>query len=59
MSNSDDVGGGKPRAPHPNQTCLRCGGIASAVAMLASRQGKTFRMFRCNACEQISCLEDR
>ena len=39
--------------------CGRCGQSAAPIAMLDSRGGQTFHMFRCPSCEQISWLEDR
>jgi hypothetical protein len=40
-------------------SCGRCGGIPAAIAVLDSRNGRSFRMFRCAGCDDISWREER
>jgi hypothetical protein len=58
---SDLIGAGdssqKPPAPKL-PSCKYCGGIAAPMALLDSRQGKSFRLLRCLSCEKMSWSED-
>jgi len=55
VSSTRDAGRYKP--PH-HPTCNHCGGIARPVAILDSRQGKSFRLLRCLRCEKASWIEE-
>ena len=39
--------------------CSQCGQRMSALAILDSRKGKPFRLFRCGACEATSWVRER
>ena len=49
------------RAPNqiaPRSTCARCGWTSSVLAVLDSRGGKTFRLYKCFACAELSWSEE-
>ncbi|WP_155258697.1 hypothetical protein [Bradyrhizobium elkanii] len=47
----------KPLRPD-SYACFRCGGVASAMSILDSRQGKSYRLRRCVSCEKLSWAEE-
>lgn len=59
MSDLVGAGDGDRTPPPPNtNACKHCGGVTAQMAMLDSRQGKTFRLFRCITCEKMGWAEE-
>ncbi|WFU34531.1 hypothetical protein QA635_09070 [Bradyrhizobium brasilense] len=55
MNDLLNAGDGEHKPPRPHfQACFRCGGITSAMSILDSRQGKSYRLRRCLGCEKLS-----
>ena len=48
-----------PRLAPPPPHCSQCGGYTTALALLDSRDGHTFRLFRCTGCDATRWVRDR
>jgi hypothetical protein len=53
--NTGDVG---QRSPTPHSSCKHCGGMATRMEVLDSRQGKNYSLLRCLSCEKLSWTEE-
>jgi DNA-directed RNA polymerase subunit M/transcription elongation factor TFIIS len=40
-------------------TCSRCGGVSAAFAILDTRNGKVYRLFRCTSCGNTTWTEEQ
>jgi hypothetical protein len=58
VSDGLEIGKAAPPRAAPLMSCGRCGGIPIAVAILDSRKGTSFRMFRCAGCADITWREE-
>ena len=55
----DDGDGGRQRQPaQQQQACSKCGIAATALPILDTRNGKAFRLFRCDPFQSLSWLKD-
>lgn len=48
-----------PPLVQPSPHCSQCGGFVTALALLDSRNGHTFRLFRCDGCDATKWVRDR
>jgi hypothetical protein len=58
MSDSPGTGNPDDRGAARQQTCNHCGGITKPMAVLDSRKGKNYRLFKREPCAQLSWSEE-
>jgi hypothetical protein len=50
---------GQQRQPvQQQQACSTCGHIATAMPVLDTREGKNYRLFRCEPCQSLTWFEE-
>ena len=51
---------GQQRQPaQQQQACSKCGKIAMAMPVLDTRNGKNYRLFRCEPCQSLTWFEEQ
>ncbi len=58
MNESNEAG--QQRQPvQQQQACSKCGQPAMAMPLLDTREGKGYRLFRCDPCQSMTWFEER
>lgn len=53
-----DPGGHQPQPVQQQQACSACGRISTALPILDTRNGKNYRLFRCDPCQFLAWFKD-
>ena len=57
---SDELNDGKnaQRMLPPLRTCSQCRGSAAAISLLDTRNGKSFRLYKCASCGGLAWVQE-